>query len=551
MLLYFQQVSDDSYDDMYVIYESDDEAAERDEAGVALADLVAEPGWQAVEDVGDPAGVRPFREATGPTDPLPHDARAVDFLHQMVGADFFAKLAAATNANAARKRPPAKPRDDPTATSDLHWHATTEDEMRAFIGINIAMGLKDLADYRDCWSDEPILHDTFVAGVMPRCRYEKLFQYFHCSLPADEVADDKLASVRPLIAVFTENFHRCFAPCQDLSIDEAIIRYDGRLAWKQYTPKKPVKWGIKLWCLCDSFTGYCLAFYVYTGAMNDAAGLDFGYDVAMSLMRRHLRRRHHLYADSFFTSVHLAVDLLRANTYLCGLTCATRCQFPKTLAAARLRRGESAKWVSDDGVMLVKWRDRRDVFIIATNDTGEDLARRAGRDGQPATVAVPVCVRRYDEHMGEVDQLHQLRTYYGVGRSGRRWWKYLFWGLLNVGLINAYTLWVTANRPLPANTRFFSLTAFKVKVVHDLCDGHVFRSHRPPPTTDKLTVARVITVVAGHTLVKWAGRKRVCQMCASSQRKTCRGRSVESSFGCGTCRVYLCRSGLCFRKYHK
>ena len=24
---------------------------------------------------------------------------------------------------------------------------------------------------------------------------------------------------------------------------------DGRLTWKQYMPKKPVKWSIKLWCL--------------------------------------------------------------------------------------------------------------------------------------------------------------------------------------------------------------------------------------------------------------------------------------------------------------
>ena len=27
---------------------------------------------------------------------------------------------------------------------------------------------------------------------------------------------------------------------------------DGRLTWKQYMPKKLVKWGIKLWCLWDT-----------------------------------------------------------------------------------------------------------------------------------------------------------------------------------------------------------------------------------------------------------------------------------------------------------
>ena len=29
---------------------------------------------------------------------------------------------------------------------------------------------------------------------------------------------------------------------------------DGRLAWKQYMLKKPVKWSIKLWCMCDTHT---------------------------------------------------------------------------------------------------------------------------------------------------------------------------------------------------------------------------------------------------------------------------------------------------------
>ena len=53
---------------------------------------------------------------------------------------------------------------------DPHWHPTTADEMKAFVGINIAMGVKDLPEYRDYWSKEPILHDAFVAGVMSRLR---------------------------------------------------------------------------------------------------------------------------------------------------------------------------------------------------------------------------------------------------------------------------------------------------------------------------------------------------------------------------------------------
>ena len=61
-------------------------------------------------------------------------------------------------------------------TSDAHWHPTTADEMKAFVGINIAMGVKDLPEYRDYWLDEPILHDAFVAGAAMKS--------FHCWLAA-------------------------------------------------------------------------------------------------------------------------------------------------------------------------------------------------------------------------------------------------------------------------------------------------------------------------------------------------------------------------------
>ena len=64
--------------------------------------------------------------------------------------------------------------------------------------------------------------------------------------------------------------------------------------------------------------------------------------------------------------------------------------------------------------------------------------------------------------------MDQLRAYYGVGRAGRRWWKYLLWGVINVDLVNEYVLWTRFNRPLPANKRVFSFKAFKRGLISDL-----------------------------------------------------------------------------------
>ena len=321
------------------------------------------------------ATLMPFSQEAGQRNPLPHSANPLEFFNQMFEVDFFANLAAATNLNAAAKRTPLQPTVNVYATSDPYWHPTSAAEVQAFVGINIAMGMADLPEYKDYWSEEPILHNPYITSVMSRWRYEKLCQYFHCSLAAEEEATDKLAKVRPLITVCETNFANCFAPVRDLSVDEAMIRFDGRLAWKQYMLKKPVKWGVKVWCLCDSHTGYCLAFSVYSETSTDgAANLDLGYRVVMRLMRHHLLSYRHLYADNF-TSVHLGVDLLHADTYLCGTTRATRREFPKMLTDVRLRQGELVTWTSDDGIMLCKWHDKRDFHMIATGNSRDDIVR--------------------------------------------------------------------------------------------------------------------------------------------------------------------------------
>ena len=79
------------------------------------------------------------------------------------------------------------------------------------------------------------------------------------------------------MCVLQENVLKLHRPWKNLSVGEAMIKIDGMLLWKQYMPKKHVRWGIKIWCLCDSLKGYSLAFNVLTGkegCVADDLGLD-------------------------------------------------------------------------------------------------------------------------------------------------------------------------------------------------------------------------------------------------------------------------------------
>ena len=52
------------------------------------------------------------------------------------------------------------------------------------------------------------------------------------------------------------NFRDPYVPGKDMSVDEGMVKFKGRLFFKQYMPKKPVKYGIKVWMAAHSKTGY-------------------------------------------------------------------------------------------------------------------------------------------------------------------------------------------------------------------------------------------------------------------------------------------------------
>ena len=99
----------------------------------------------------------------GPQCKLPFDAKEIEFLLCLVGNDLFDILEHNTNINAVCKKPPviADPNDE-YATSDKYWRPTNADEIKAFVGINILMGLKQLPEYNDYWSNDPVLNDSYI-----------------------------------------------------------------------------------------------------------------------------------------------------------------------------------------------------------------------------------------------------------------------------------------------------------------------------------------------------------------------------------------------------
>jgi len=144
-----------------------------------------------------------------------------------------------------------------------------------------------------------------------------------------------------------------------------------RVGFIQYMPKKPKKFGIKVWVLCEALSGYCLQFQIYTGAKEGTSEKGLTYRVVFDLMDIYLTKNHHLYFDNFYTSLTLLQSLSRKKTYACGTLRTNRGKLPKEFVSEKLEFGDS-KYRATGDVLAVHWKDKRDVFVLSTiHDSGE------------------------------------------------------------------------------------------------------------------------------------------------------------------------------------
>ena len=82
-------------------------------------------------------------------------------------------------------------------------------------------------------------------------RFWQVLRFFHVCDPASELPNgdpnyDKLQKIRPLINLLGAAFKAEYDCEREITIDEAMIPYKGRIGYKQYMKDKPTKWGIKV-----------------------------------------------------------------------------------------------------------------------------------------------------------------------------------------------------------------------------------------------------------------------------------------------------------------
>eukprot|EP00731_Ephydatia_muelleri_P034280 Em0054g3a len=211
-----------------------------------------------------------------------------------------------------------------TPTKFLKWKSVTTEELRAYFGFMILMGLVRMPELEDYWKLDPVFNYPPIASRISRNRFKEISRFLHFAdnqslVNRGEPGFDRLGKVRPVIEEISKSLLHNYDVSRDVVVDEAMIPFKGRSYLKQYLLKKPVKWGIKAWCLADSHNGYVQKVDVYAGkTMGERKDWNMGEQIVLDLTY-HLRGKyHHVYCDNFFTSSRLLEELLANGIYGCG-----------------------------------------------------------------------------------------------------------------------------------------------------------------------------------------------------------------------------------------
>ena len=118
--------------------------------------------------------------------------------------------------------------------------------------------------------------------------------------------------LRPVLDFILEKCRTLCVPLRNLSIDEGMLKWKGRLSIRVYNLMKTIKYGIKFYFLCKAKTGYVLDCIIYRGVNSTLHGIVF------NLLGRHLGQGYHVFMDNFYNSVKLAEELYENQMQVSG-----------------------------------------------------------------------------------------------------------------------------------------------------------------------------------------------------------------------------------------
>nr|CAI5828915.1 unnamed protein product [Callosobruchus analis] len=244
------------------------------------------------------------------------------------------------------------------------FQAITLDETKTFFGLCLFQGQVSTTNVRRYCSFKDILYfHTIFPFVMSARRFELIMRVLCCVPPKSKGKEE----VQTFLDLLISQYQNACGPTRELSLDESLLHFRGRLAFRVYIKNKKKRYGIKFFELTTA-DGYVLNIEMYSGKIIETDGGGTKTEnLVLRLMKPYLMEGNHLFMDSYCNSVALSEKLLNLKTHTNGTLRFNRRDNPQFLVKKKLKRGDHF-WVRKKQVYVSKWKDKRDLLVITTRN---------------------------------------------------------------------------------------------------------------------------------------------------------------------------------------
>jgi len=309
------------------------------------------------------------------------------------------------------------------------WRDTNIEEMNIFLALILLQGIIQKPELEMFWSTRPLLDTPYLHQVMTGQRFSLLLRCLHfvnnTSIPQDlPKAEKSFAKIKPVFDYIIDKFSKVYVPNENIAVDELLMRFKGHLAMKQYIPLKCARFGLKLYELCESGSGYVWKALVHTGpamALKDSADSLKSSRIVITLVHDLLGKGYCVFVDNWYTPPLLFRELHSQLTDAVGTVRLNRKHMPVQLKT-KIAQGSTVAKFSQE-LMALKWHDKKEVTMLSTYHDGSTAEFEKG--GVKKTK--PLVVVDYNNSMGAVDSADQMVTTYPAERKRHKiWYKKFF-----------------------------------------------------------------------------------------------------------------------------
>lgn len=357
-------------------------------------------------------------------------------------------------------------------------------DIQQFIGIVYIMSLIHLPRVTSHWNGT--IGTPIIQEIMPVKMFEKIRQFIHFNdnsqiLPREHPEFDRLFRLRPLVVKLNQTFAK--VPLEQyLCVDEQICSTKARNNLKRYNPKKPHKWGYKIFVL-SGVSGFAYKIEPETGlenvVLNHEPDLGASSNVVMRLAREIPQNQNYrLYFDNYFTSLPLLEHLSKNGILSLGTVRRNRipdCKLPTDKEMAKKDRGYSVEYVADvNGVDIstVAWKDNK-MVNLASSFVGEmpkaQVRRYDKKNKRYVSIDRPNIVGEYNRHMGGVDLIDSIMGRYKIQLRSKRWQVRMFYHLLDLSMVNAWLLYKRIHKAKGSKDKILNSADFRLEIATTLC----------------------------------------------------------------------------------